>query len=53
MVSLAVAAEAHSRLSIGLLGIGSTLSAGVYAWMNQGLYFDDIVFPSWGSVFLV
>jgi hypothetical protein len=31
LVSLAVRAEAHSRLSIGLLGIDSTLSAGVYA----------------------
>jgi len=51
LLSLAVAAEAHSRLSTGLLGIGSTLSAGVYAWMNHGLYFDDIVFPAGGQFF--
>jgi hypothetical protein len=51
LVSLGVAAEVHSRLSIGLLGIGSTLSAGVYAWINQGLYFDDIVFPTGDQFF--
>jgi hypothetical protein len=50
LVSLAVAAEGDSRLSIGLLGIGSTLSVGVYAWINQGLYVD-IVFPAGGQFF--